>query len=325
MKSILRISLIVGILFNASRLGSAAEKRLFRPNVGTFIVDDLGPCELPCDRGRIQESLNVACSSTPEKQPDGSLQSFQIRSPYQSGKTRLRVLLPDDFDLRRKYRVLYVLPVHEDGVEKSTHRHGDGLVEIRRFGLHNQHQLICVAPSFTSKPWYADHDSNLQKRDESHLLKTVIPFIEERYPVRTDTTGRLLIGFSKSGWGAITLLLRNPKVFHRAAGWDPGIRIDTGPMKVAERAKRIANEWGSSKNFESHRLTALIKTRGSELGGELRLFYFNTEGSRAPGGVEIHRLLVENQIPHRYEMEPHREHAWHSGWLPRVLACLVND
>ena len=141
-----------------------------------------------------------------QKAADGGFHTHQIWSPYQAGKTQLRILLPDDFDLRKKYRVLYVLPVHEDGVEK----HGDGLVEIKKHGFHNQHQLICVAPGYTSKPWFADHDLNPKKRDESHLLKTVIPFIEKRYPVQTDAEGRLLIGFSKSGWGAATLLLRHP-------------------------------------------------------------------------------------------------------------------
>ena len=256
-----------------------------------------------------------------KKQADGGFHTHQIWSPHQAGQTKLRILLPDDFDLRKKYRALYVLPVHEDGVNK----HGDGLVEIKKHGFHNQHQLICVAPSFTSKPWYADHDLNSEKQDESHLLKTVIPFIEKRYPAQTDVKGRLLIGFSKSGWGATALLLRSPTVFHRAAAWDSGIRVDTGPIEADERAERIAREWGSVKNFEANRISNLIRTRGKELGEESRLFYFNTEGKRAIGGVKIHRLLVDNQIPHRYVMEPHRKHAWDSGWIPEAVAFLVGE
>lgn len=255
-----------------------------------------------------------------QKQADGGFRKHQIWSPYQAGKTRLRILLPDDFDLRKKYRVLYVLPVHEDGVDK----HGDGLVEIKKLGYHNQHQLICVAPGYTSKPWYADHDLNPKKQDESHLLKTVIPFIEKRYPVRTDFRGRLLIGFSKSGWGATSLLLRNPDVFYRAAAWDTGILVDTGPIAEAERAKRIAREWGSPENFAAYRLSRLIKHRARKLGDEVRLFYFCTDGKRALGSAEIHRLLVENKIPHRYVMEPHRDHRWDSGWIPEAIAFLMD-
>ncbi|MEM9586650.1 MAG: sulfatase-like hydrolase/transferase [Planctomycetota bacterium] len=253
------------------------------------------------------------------KKDDGGFRTHDLWSPHQAGKTRLRILLPDAFDLRKKYRVLYVLPVHEDGVET----HGDGLVEIKKHDVHNQHQLICVAPGYTSKPWYADHDLNPHKQDESHLLKTVIPFIQKRYPVRADANGRLLIGFSKSGWGAATLLLRHPNLFHRAAAWDPGIRVDTGPIEESERSERIARDWGTPENFAAYRLTNLIRTHGKALGDEPRLFYFNTEGKRAVGGIEIHRLLVEQEIPHRYVMEPYREHAWDSGWLPEAVSFLV--
>ena len=143
--------------------------------------------------------------------------------------------------------------------------------------------------------------------------------------MQANTNGRLLVGFSKSGWGALSLLLRNPTVFHRAAAWDTGIRVDTGPMSKEERAERIALDWGSAENFETHRLSTLINTRGRELGSEARLFYFNTAGKRATGGVEIHRLLVENQIPHRYVLEPHRRHSWDSGWMPEAIAFLVSE
>ena len=214
-----------------------------------------------------------------------------------------------------------MLPVHEDGIEK----YGDGLVKIKQNGFHDQHQLVCVAPGNTSTPWYVDHDFDPQKQHEIHLLETVIPFLEKRYRVQTDDKTRLLIGFSKSGWGAMTLLLRNPEVFYRAAAWDSGIRVDVGPIEESERDERIAQHWGSNANFEANRLSNLIQRRGNELGKDARLFYFNTEGKRAIGGVAIHRLLVENMVPHRYVLEPHRTNAWDSGWIPDAIDFLVTE
>lgn len=268
----------------------------------------------------------INCQTTnaqqPALKPDRSaFRTHQVRSPYQAGETSLRVLVPDNLVPSKKYRVLYVLPVHEDGV----HKHGDGLDEVKKLNVHNDHQLICISPSFTSEPWYGDHDLDPKKRDESHILKTVVPFVEDKYPVQTDAKSRLLIGFSKSGWGAATLLLRNPEVFHRAAAWDPGIRVDTGPIEEPERSARIARNWGSAKNFEANRLSSLITQHGKRLGPKARLFYFSTEGKRAIGGVEIHRLLVEKQIPHRYVMEPHRKHTWDSGWIPEAIEFLMSE
>jgi enterochelin esterase-like enzyme len=252
------------------------------------------------------------------KNEDGFL-VHQLPSPYQAKDTSLRVLLPDKMEAGQKYRVLYVLPVHEDGL----FTHGDGLLEMKKHNYHNEHQLICVAPAFTTKPWFADHDLNPQKRDESHFLKTVIPFIDKNFPTQANGEGRFLIGFSKSGWGALALLFRNPQLFQKVAAWDSGIRVDTGPVTEEDRSERIAREWGTVKNFEANRLSNLIKTRGKDLGDKARLFYFSTEGTRAIGGVEIHRLLVENEIPHRYVFEPYRKHAWDTGWIPEAVEFLM--
>ena len=153
------------------------------------------------------------------------IETHSIESPYQSHETSLRVLLPNGLDLSKRYLCSMCCRC-TDGSQK----HGDGLMEIAKLNVADRYQVICVAPSFSSEPWYADHDQNPNKRDESHLKKTVMPFIESHYPTERDRGARYLIGFSKSGWGAISLLLRHPETFHKIAAWDPGIRIDMGPM-----------------------------------------------------------------------------------------------
>ena len=97
------------------------------------------------------------------------------------------------------------------------------------------------------------------------------------------------------------------------------------PIEEAERADRIARDFGSIENFEANRLSTLINTRGKELGEETRLFYYSTAGERAIGGAAIHRLLVEHGVPHRYLLEPHRKHAWGTGWIPEAMAFLVGE
>jgi hypothetical protein len=156
-------------------------------------------------------------------------------------------------------------------------------------------------------------------------LKVVLPFVERNYPTIEEVEGRLLIGFSKSGWGAFSLLLRNPQTFHKAVGWDTGIRMDTGPIQEQDRAQRIALIFGSAENFEKYRLSTLLRQNARALGDEARLFYFNTEGTRAQGGVELHRLMVELKIPHRYVFEPQRPHRWDSGWIPEAVQFLVES
>jgi hypothetical protein len=56
----------------------------------------------------------------------------------------------------QRYPVLYVLPV-EPG--EGT-RWGSALAEVKRHDLHNEYGLICVYPTFSQLPWYADHPTD---------------------------------------------------------------------------------------------------------------------------------------------------------------------
>ena len=68
-----------------------------------------------------------------------------------------------------------------------------------------------------------------------------------------------------------------------------------------------------------------MEERGEKLGDEARLFYYNTEGRRGPGGAEIHNQMVRLKIPHRYLYEPKRQHRWDSGWIPEAVRFLLDD
>jgi len=267
---------------------------------------------------RAPATIALAALSVTAAQAD-EVRVHRVSSEYQRGETAVRVLLPDSFDAAKRYRVLYVLPV----VEHSNDRYGDGLQEIRKLDLHNHYDLICAVPEFSSLPWFADHDGDPSMRDESYFLRAVLPLVESGYPVVEGHEGRLLVGFSKSGWGALSLLLRHPDVFHRVAGWDVGIRIDTGPIDEVDRAERIARDFGSPENFERYRLSRLLRERGAELGEEARIFYYNTGGNRAQGGAMLHDLMVELGIAHRYLYEPKRRHRWDSGWLAEAVRFVV--
>ena len=249
------------------------------------------------------------------------IKSYRIASPFQSDATSLRVLTPDNLDLSKEYKVLYILPV----IENDNRRFGDGLLEMQKYNYHNTHQLICIAPEFSSMPWYADHATNMGKQDESHLLKTVIPYIDDILPTLKSKQGRLLIGFSKSGWGALTLLLRNPEVFDKAVGWDIGIRIDTEDLDASKMKEKIDRDFGTRENFEKYRISTLLKEKVSQLGAAPRLFYYNVEGKRGWGGTKIHQLMVEMGIPHRYLYEPKRKHLRDSGWIPEAVTFLVEN
>jgi enterochelin esterase-like enzyme len=173
-----------------------------------------------------------------------------------------------------------------------------------------------VEPTFSDWPWYADHPTIATRRQESYLLKVVVPFIDRTYPTLARPGGRWLLGFSKSGYGAFSLLLRNPDLFGRAAAWD-------APLMM-ERPDRygMGDIFGTQENFEKYRISALLRQRAGGLSPPVRLVHFGYAGFREHH-QSAHKLMVELGIAHQYRDGPKREHSWHSGWLPEALEMLA--
>jgi LmbE family N-acetylglucosaminyl deacetylase len=249
--------------------------------------------------------------SDARREADGIL-VHTVTSPYQAGTTEVRVLLPEPLARDRRYPVVYVLPV-EAGTE---HRYGDGLREAKRRDLANALQAIFVAPTFAQLPWYADHPSDPLVRQETYFLDVVVPSVESRYPARSDANGRLLLGFSKSGWGAWSLLLRHPDRFGKAAAWDAPLMMDhpgpygSGPV------------FGSAENFKGYEIARLLERRAGELRARERLILLGYGNFRAQHET-AHDVLVDLKVPHAYADGPSRKHVWESGWVPEAAAALL--
>ena len=244
---------------------------------------------------------------------DGPFILHTVKSAYQAGTTKIRVLLPSKVEKNRLYRVLYVLPVEAlDG-----ERWGNGLETVRRAGLHDKHGLICVAPTFSHLPWYADHPDDPRIRQESYLTRIVLPFIEKTYPATKGKKSRLLVGFSKSGWGAFTLLLRNPDLFAAAAAFDAPLALDkpgpfgTGPI------------FGDRENCEKYRVEKLLKKNGGRLGRGKRLALLGYYGNFRSHHRKAHGWMDALKIEHHWRDGPRRQHSWGSGWLPEAVALLA--
>lgn len=239
--------------------------------------------------------------------------THSVLSPLQSGPTEIRVLLPIPYDASRRYPVVYVLPV-EAGRES---RYGDGLAEILKDKLHEMFAALFVAPTFAELPWYADHPTRKDCRQESYFVRTVVPAIDKTYPTTGTRQGRLLLGFSKSGWGAWSLLLRHPDLFERASAWDAPLMMDrpgqygSGPI------------FGTAENFAHYHLTKQLQAPRPEILEAPRLI-LTSYGNFRDHHLRMSELLTTRKIPHHSVDGPMRAHDWHSGWVQESLELLLS-
>ena len=236
-----------------------------------------------------------------------------ITTPDEAGTTRVRVLLPSTLERGRTYPVVYVLPVEaQDG-----NQYGDGLAEVQKDGLADRYDAIFVAPTFSYIPWYADNPTDPRMRQETYLLRDVLPFVESRYPARHDRAGRFLLGFSKSGWGAFSLLLRHPQVFEKALAWD-------SPLMMSDLKRGLSRDvFGNQRNFERYQVTRLLAAEGAQFRTDSRFVVLGYHGFRRDL-QGIHAFMQARHIAHVYHDGPLREHRWGSGWLPGGVALLLS-
>jgi len=255
--------------------------------------------------------LIAGCASVPN--PHSRILVNEIVSPYEAGVTKIRVLLPEHMERGKSYAVVYLLPVEAfDG-----NHWGDGLAEVEKSGLAARYPVIFAEPTFSFIPWYADHPSDPLMRQESYLLHAVLPFVERRYPARRDRDGRLLLGFSKSGWGAFSLMLRHPQVFGKASAFD-------SPLMMGDLKRGFTRGiFGTQQNFARYQVSRLLTARASLFHSENRFAVLGYHGFRHDL-QGAHALMQRLEIVHRYEDGPERDHTWESGWLPDAVAFLVS-
>jgi hypothetical protein len=237
-----------------------------------------------------------------------------VLSPFQSGETKIHVLLPSSPESQAPYKTIYLLPV----ARGDSRPWGDAMVEILKHEFHKTHPFVFVMPTFSHAPWYADHPGAPRIRQESHFLKVVVPFIESTYPVLPTQSGRLLLGFSKSGWGAYSLLLRNPQAFSKAVAWDAPLGQQS-PNKYGMREVFAAQD-----ALDPYCIWDLLPKCAEFLSAKQRLGLLGHGVFRAHHQA-THFRMMKLGILHEYQDGPRREHDWHSGWVPSAVEFLARD
>jgi len=264
----------------------------------------------------------------PVFEEDKKVWSYKVSSSYLNGENEVEVLLPDTFDKTKKYRVLYVLPV-----EKGIGGHfGDGLQEMRKADIQNRYNVICVSMAFDTTPWYGAHATNPKIRHEDYILKVVMPLVESRYPTLGMPEGRMLLGFSKSGCGAFSLIFRNPDVFGYACSWDAPLMVDwPGGWGIKEH-------FGTQENFEKYQISKLFETQAAFFKDRPRLVVLG-EFLYGPGGrcpdkrghtVWAHEKMTALGIQHVFRDDLRVHHQWTSdrgvdqGWEKPAVDALMS-
>jgi len=239
---------------------------------------------------------------------DGTLH-IRMKSEFQPEPSHIQIWADKAARTAQPLRILFVLPVEP----KEEHRFGDGYNEIRKLPPAATQGLIIVAPTFNQIPWYADHPTDAKRRHESHFVRAVVPLVDQLFPGAARQ--RLLLGFSKSGYGAYAMLLRHPDLFYAASAWDSPL------TKTAPNEFLMADIFGTQEQFEKYQLTKLFAENAALLQSRKRL-YLAGHDNFLKHTRDAHALLESLKIPHDYSEGPKRKHVWGSGWMIESIDAL---
>jgi hypothetical protein len=242
------------------------------------------------------------------------VQTYQVTSPDNGpGPQDMRVLQPSNPAPGVAHNFVYVLPIApgDDG----------GLEVIQSLNLQNQYNLTVIEPSFSINPWYADNplDANLQ--EDTFMAMDLQPWVKANLST-TGSEQHWLIGFSKSGIGGQTLILRHPDRFTLAASWD----FPADMSAYDQYGTNSSASYGTDANFQAnYRLTAAFVAAHAAP--------FKTNNRIWIGGYQLFQqdmadydaLLTAQGIQHTTETPTAMAHAWDSGWVPIALSALYAD
>ena len=156
--------------------------------------------------------------------------------------------------------------------------------------------------------------------DYETFVSSILPQWVDSHFSTTGKEENLLLGYSKSGYGAVDLLLKDPQVFDAAAAFD----FPAGMTDYAAFGASSATDYGSQANFQAnYELNqSFIDTYKAPFTTQDRLWM--SEGPLYGSDVaNFDTLLTSQGVMHTLSTSQTGDaHNWTSGWVSGAVAGL---
>lgn len=187
------------------------------------------------------------------------LLELTFSTPALDHNTKVRVLVPDDFDPSgaTRYPVLYLLHGGGDSYRSWVDK---GEAAEATEGV----DLIVVMPDNNEHGNYVDWyngGAGGAPMWETYIIGQLVPFVDEHYPTMGTRDGRAVAGLSMGGGGAMGYATRHPDMFTAAAAFSGA--VDTNTLVVQLLVITSGVEDGAPLfGVHGDRLTNEIRWRG---------------------------------------------------------------
>ena len=191
----------------------------------------------------------------------GQVFADQAPSAALGRDVKFTVYVPDGYQAGGSvtYPVVYLL--HGAGGDENEWRTKGGAVETLD-GLIKRGLIrpsVVVMPTTGPASWWAD---GAAEKAGTAIMKDLLPYVESRYRVQKERSGRAIGGLSMGGYGALNLSLRNPAQFCAAAVISPAIYDPLPPETSASRRtpQFVRNGQFDAETWKSLNYAAVLDT-----------------------------------------------------------------
>ncbi len=166
----------------------------------------------------------------------------KISIPHSAGGKSFKalVVLPGVYaNNKNRFPALYLLHGYS-----GNHTSFSQICDLERYADSFTVILICLDGNYNS--WYLNSPIKKSSQFDSYITQDVIPYIDNNYRTIASLKGRVIIGSSMGGHGALTLLAEHPDLF-RGAGSISGI-LDLTAFPDEWDISRVLGPYSSNKN-----------------------------------------------------------------------------
>jgi enterochelin esterase-like enzyme len=235
------------------------------------------------------------------------------------------VYLPPDYETsRRSYPVLYLL--HGSGDDQTgwvqfgeVKHYADKAIKE---GKSTPMVIIMPDANAGQKGYFNDVTSDW--RYEDFFFEEFMPFVEDKYRIKSEKRYRAIAGLSMGGGGAFVYALHHPELFSSACP----LSASTGPLTL-EDTKQQMKWWGYENPekdeieayYEKYSVLNLINNLPDDQKKAIRWYIdCGDDDFLYEGNSRVHIAMKKKGIPHEYRVREgaHNWTYWRES-LPEVL------
>ena len=248
-----------------------------------------------------------------------------LDSKILNGERKYAIYLPPDYQSsKRDYPILYLL--HGAGDDHTGWvQYGEVLqIADKEINVGNSTSMIIVMPDAqTGKKGYFNSFSE-KWNYENYFFNEFIPFIEEKYRVKSEKKYRAIAGLSMGGGGSFVYALHHPEMFASAcplSAYLGELDFDSFYASFLKNQKDV-NQQRLLDYFKNHNVISLITTGDIQKINSVRWYIdCGDDDYLFEGNSLVHLNMRKRNIKHEYRVRDGK-HNW-TYWRASLSDVLI--